>query len=443
MRKINHRLNLKKHLVLIGAILLLVGCSSEPPTPKETFEKSQEAMAEVKSFRVDLEESIEENSTEAKRSSNYQMDLKEDFIIYEDVEEGFNVFVINDEATIQEADGNIIDENNSEQAEALQEKMAFFNNPLDILEQLEDEIIDEFTMEAKDEEVILTYDESDDLAPKMFVFLVRGIDEVNEEEVQEIREYGLDELKLEIVMDNEYLLKDMNILMQGEPEGEKLVVDYQYTYSKYDDEVDITLPKEVPDEETEPNTETDPDINEEDAAAYLEALIQATVYQDADGYIKKLPESMGDSDNKKTGELQRDMFKDFYLENTKQNMADFDIKEEKYEALTDAFLGSLKQTKYEVGSTKIEDDRVVVTLDVEGINDSKLYEETNEELTKVAEKENLEMDEIAEKNIDMLIEAYKDVEITEPTTIKVNVNKLGEDYQVLLQDEFLLGGFVQ
>lgn len=57
-------------------------------------------------------------------------------------------------------------------------------------------------------------------------------------------------------------------------------------------------------------------------------------------------------------------------------------------------------------------------------------------------EKNLEKEESV-KNIEIIIVAYKDIEITEPANIEVNVSKLGEDYQVLLQDEFLVGRFVQ
>lgn len=444
VRKINKTFNLKNYLVLIGALLLLVGCTSGPDTPKEAVDKSQEAMEETDSVIVDQSDLL----GETKSNHEYQIDRKNDVISFENKEADVEAVVEGDEVTVKNIDGSVDKLKDSEELKIIREKTFFLLDPYEAFKQVDEEITDKFTLETEDEDIVLTYDsevaESEEFATELFLNLTVGRDEKTEENIKEAEELALNDFKLELILDkSNYLLKDMAIAMQTKQGDAELPVTFNYEYSKYNEKMDITPPKETEEEKAEPETEVDADLNEEDAAAYLDALIQATIFQDVDGYIKTLPKSLENADSQKDAEFQRDAFKNYYLENTKQNMADLDIKDEKYEALADAFIGALKKTKYEIGSTKTVDNRVIVTLEVEGINDSKLYQETNEKLTEVAEKDNLEMDEIAEKNIDLLIEGYKDIDITEPVNIDVNVSKMGENYQVLLQDEFLLGGFVQ
>lgn len=435
-------------LVFVGLMLLLVGCAGGPQSPEEAFEKSQEAMEELDTVQTNQFDSIAENK------SNYifQIDQKSDAILFENKETKVEAVVEGDEVTVKDIDGNVEKQKDSEELKIIKERSSFQLSPLDVFKQLDEEVVDKFTMETENEEIILTYDgeegESEDLATQLFIVLTMGIDEKTEENLKEAEELDLNEFKLEITMDNsDFLLKDMTMSMQAKQEGENIPIAFEYEYSKYNEEKDVTPPEETTDDKAEPKTEsetdTDPDINKEDAAAYLDALIQATVYQDVEGYIKALPKSMKDSDNKNDGEFQRDTFKNLYIENTKQNMDGMGIKDKEFEDLGDAFLEALKKTKYDVVSTEVVEDRAVVTLSVEGINDSKVYQDTNEKVAEIADEEDLEMEELAKKNIEMLIDSYKDVEITEPIDIEVNVSKVSGDYQVLLQDEFLVDGFVQ
>lgn len=262
---------------------------------------------------------------------------------------------------------------------------------------------------------------------------------MSEERIQEIKELDLNALRIEIAMDkSEFLLKNMAISMQTEMLDEKITIGYNYNYSKYDEKPDINSAKK-----TVNNQKTVNDIDKEEATAYLEAIIEATIYQDLDEYMRTLPESMKGAGAKSLGKFESDNFRGLYIENRKQFMSDLDLKDEEFESLADAFMGALKKTKYRIISTEIIEGNVVATLSIEGINDGKIYQETEEEVTKIFDKENLSVEELASRNIEVLKEAYKDVEITEPETIQVNVSESKEGYEVLRQDEFLIEGFVQ
>lgn len=353
--------------------------------------------------------------------------------------------------TVLNVDRNLGEQKDSEVLDIIRERTAFQLDPLDIFEQLDEDIIDKFIMETEEEEIVLTYEseeaESEDLAAQLWVVLTMGIDEKTEENIRSAQELGANDLKLKLTMDkSNYLLKNISISMQTKQEDEDIVLAFGYDYSKYNEEMDITPPeestKEIAEEQTEPKTNSE--INEEDAADYLDALIQATIYQDVDSYTKTLPETMQGSSSKDDGELQRDMFKHYYIENTKQNMEGLEIEDEAIEALGEAFIGALGKTKYDRVSTEIVEDRVVVTLSVQGINESKTYEEVGKKMEEIAGNENLEMEELIKKDIELQIEAYHEVDITKPKEVIVNVSSLGEgQYAVPLQDEFLHGGFTQ
>src|SRR5699024_2669687 len=100
-----------------------------------------------------------------------------------------------------------------------------------------------------------------------------------------------------------------------------------HRYNKYDaidDIVKMDVEENVVDSDDSNATDvSDQDRSdlEKEASEYVDALILATVFQDADGFIEKAPDSMSDEDKKSEAEMQADFFKEIYIENTKNNLA--------------------------------------------------------------------------------------------------------------------------
>src|SRR5699024_3991395 len=105
-------------------------------------------------------------------------------------------------------------------------------------------------------------------------------------------------------------------------------------------------------------------------------------------------------------------------------------------------LHALSQTKYEViEKDALDEDNIVVTLSVEGIDDPAIYEEVENELGELYEEGEIDDDELDTKNIELLIEKYEDLEdLSSSLDVDVEVTKDTDgSYDVLLQDQFLQG----
>src|SRR5699024_8132919 len=110
-------------------------------------------------------------------------------------------------------------------------------------------------------------------------------------------------------------------------------------------------------------------------------------------------------------EMQKEVFKETYIQNTLGNLAGTDVSEEDVEELADAFLHALSQTKYEVvEKDAMDEDNIGVTLSVEGIDDPAIYKEVENELDELYEDGEIDDDELETKNIELLIEKYEDLE---------------------------------
>lgn len=146
--------NYQSVLVLIGIVLLLVGCSGEPTTPIDAFKRSEKGMKKLNSVQVEEKEILDEVIS----NNKFKIDLENNVMIYEHNADGLEISVQGDEATVKHSSGNVDKERKSEGLKTLKEGSSFQLAPLDIFQQLDEEIIDEFTMETKNDEIVLIFD---------------------------------------------------------------------------------------------------------------------------------------------------------------------------------------------------------------------------------------------------------------------------------------------
>src|SRR5699024_7543717 len=163
--------------------------------------------------------------------------------------------------------------------------------------------------------------------------------------------------------------------------------------------------------------------------------------QDEKGFIDRAPNSMSTKDKETEAEIQREYFKEIYSENTKNNMQGFDVTDKEIEELTDSFLSALAKTKYKIsGSKATSEEEIIVTVSAEGIDEAKIYADTEKDVKDVVKEKKLNQKEAVSKNIEILSDHYKAVEnLEEPIEVDVHVAIDNGEYIVLEQDEYLAG----
>ncbi|UAC48058.1 hypothetical protein K6959_15965 [Bacillus aquiflavi] len=216
-----------------------------------------------------------------------------------------------------------------------------------------------------------------------------------------------------------------------------------FEYVQYN-KVKIEKPK-VDDEKKEEVTwsKEEKELYEQEAANYLDALIQATVYQNVEGYVEKVPGSQSIEEKQKDGEFQKNLFIGIYIENTKRNIPGAD--DQQIEALANAFMNALKNTRYKVIGAKADKDHFFkVTLEIEGIDQAKLNHEVQMTLMDEMSKGSITQKDLSKRDFELQIEKYNgEIERLKPITISVDVIRNGNgSYMVLMQDQYLLT-FVQ
>ena len=428
-------------------LVLLAGCSFGSVTSEEAIEESKEAMEDIESVEI----KYKEKETDYTDSGIFQIDFKNDISRYDFEELEIAIYKEDDKVLIEEPSGDVAEMEEATFNQDFAHRVDFLVDPFDTLEDFDEDFIDHFEVEKnKDkDELILTYvgDEEDeeisnDFGKGYIGFSLYGT-EFNDhmELIEEAIE--INEVSFEMILDDSnYTIKQMKWNMKYEENDEKMNLKHQYSLSKYDDIEDIEALEETTTSTSSPGNSDDVDPNE--AASYLDALIQATIFQDADGFVDATPESMSKEDSEEEGKVQRDFFREIYIENTKGNMDGTGVTDEQVEALADAFINALGETAYEiVDAEETGDGAVLVTVSVQGLDDTKIYADTDDILYELIESGEVTEDNFIDKNMDILTGMYEDADILDAVEVQVNVFKEGDNYLVPSQDEYLIGGFVQ
>ena len=459
------KLIVNKYITGLGLIicLFLAGCSE--PEPAEILEEVNQAQQELISVEVEFEENRTDEISTGNAIFNYEHNVdyynmnEADFASYRD-EGGY--YIEYDDGMVAEP---FAAENTTELdlAESnLNNQLDFIKMPLTFLVELDADIYNKFDMETSDNNYVLTYNgdqtEKENLARAIVEQPVEAMSYYFGTEIEQ-SDINIDVFSLEIIIE-----KDTNRLQQVEQELTYSfdVNDFSdeqhfiYMYSNHDEAEQIDIPEVTmnPNEtditatetaEQEPLSDEEQETLENESAAYLDALIQATVFQDAEEFINRAPDSYPEEEKTSEAETQRDFFREMYIQNTQQNMLEANVTEEEITDLAEAFMHALSTTDYEiVGADAESADNIIVTVSIEGINDTSVNLETEQELIALYEDGEVADDEIESKNLEILTEKYYDIdEILAPVEIEVHVMQDDDGtYAVLLQDQYL-AGFVQ
>ena len=442
---------------------MLGGCASAldsmltESSPSEVLRKAEEAHSELTGVEV----SFVEDYKEVTDTGSVIIDIagNESFITLE--EENISIYINDDDTLVEYSSGEVESWGDSGVYADVENMVELEKNPLTYFKNIDNDIFDKFDMEKDKNQYILTYTGSEKDAEylgKAITFnQLTGFDDFDE---------TIDLLDMEVeLFDLKLFINSASFLVEK--------IEQQLTY-KFKDDPDATDTKVVhefknyndigeivrleattadgeglnkkDDASTNNLKDEDKELYAKEAAEYVDALIQATVFQDADEFIKKAPKSMSEEDKKAEAEVQRDFFKEIYIQNTKDNMEGTGVTDDEINGLAEAFLKALSTTKYEiVDSEAISDEDFVVTVSIQGIDDAQVYKDTEDQLYEVFKKEDISEDEIISKNMEILIQNYESVDsLLDAVEVKVDVTKEGEgSYLVMMQDQFLVGGFVQ
>lgn len=429
-------------------VTLLSACGVKTMTPQELIDKNDEAMDDIESVEVIL------NS--AGRWHQIQVDRQED-IVYHTLESEDITFTYNQDVLMAKNSSGFVTQKGEEVREKFLHDLEFMLKPFDFLRILDEEIMDKFIVADEDEnEITIVYnsaeyvEDANKLSEQIVLLLQHSLEQVETEQRLGKIEDEYEPLELELTIDkSDNLLRKFNL--QVFPIEESQVntppIDLVMTYHSYNQDFDIVMFEEtdssLPQEVEEPVRSSD--LTEEEAVAYLEALIQATVYQNATAFTELAPQSMGADRIKSDAVIFRDTFKSIYVDNSQQawSWTEVAIPDEQHEALAEAFLTAIAKTEYEIIEQKQGDDGVIVTLQVHGINDTEINEKAAMAMIELFESGEVSQAEALDKLFEDLIYAYNNVdELEEPVSVDVEVYKINENF-VVEQDDYLIGGFVQ
>jgi DNA-binding protein YbaB len=435
--------------------LFLAGCSE--PDPADILEEAQQVQEDLSSAELDFEE----NEGDATVTGNVIFDYDNNVSYYK-MNEGFALYKDDSDFLIEYEDGMVADAleetyADPEEAEsAIDGQLDFMKMPLAFFTQLDADFYNKFDMESRDNDYVLTYNGNQTDQEELGRGIVQQTIEPFGSEMDS-SDIDIEEFSLQIIIEketNRMQTVEQELIYSLDHNNFSQEQNFTYTYFNHDETAQIEKPVVTMEPEDTDNTdiaemdslnEEEQEIMANEAAAYLDALIQATVFQDAEEFINRAPDSYTDEEKESEAETQRDYFREIYIQNTQQNMQGSSVTEDEVMELADAFLHALSTTEYEIAGAYAESaDNIIVTVAIEGIDDTSVYIKTEEDLVALYEDGELADDEIDAKNIELLIENYYEMdELLDPVELDVHVMQHTDGtYMVLMQDQYL-SGFVQ
>lgn len=433
----------------------MAGCSE--PDPADILEEAQQVQEDLSSAELDFEE----NEGDATVTGNVIFDYDNNVSYYK-MNEGFALYKDDSDFLIEYEDGMVADAleetyADPEEAEsAIDGQLDFMKMPLAFFTQLDADFYNKFDMESRDNDYVLTYNGNQTDQEELGRGIVQQTIEPFGSEMDS-SDIDIEEFSLQIIIEketNRMQTVEQELIYSLDHNNFSQEQNFTYTYFNHDETAQIEKPVVTMEPEDTDNTdiaemdslnEEEQEIMANEAAAYLDALIQATVFQDAEEFINRAPDSYTDEEKESEAETQRDYFREIYIQNTQQNMQGSSVTEDEVMELADAFLHALSTTEYEIAGAYAESaDNIIVTVAIEGIDDTSVYIKTEEDLVALYEDGELADDEIDAKNIELLIENYYEMdELLDPVELDVHVMQHTDGtYMVLMQDQFL-AGFVQ
>ncbi|MCK0472777.1 DUF6612 family protein [Halalkalibacter sp. APA_J-10(15)] len=437
------------------SVLLLAACSDNASV-EDVFEWGIEAHEAVESMQLETEGTTESIDIQWVA----QMDLNEGVysIVYDEYLEVYK----DNELVIGMIDEDELDENSI--GFLIEKVINEYEYVLKRFDHYVEDVNEAFELEVEEEHYVLTYIGDDEQQQHLADQLANDSMENIFDDI-EIVAVGIEQLEFTLTIDKETNLVDtfeQQVSLEIQFDSEWLLDDHLVfdehlttTYTQYNaiDEIERPVQAESASAGLDDDamsvsvdlSEEEVEVIEEEAATYVDALIQATVFQNVDGFGETVAGSRSDDKKQADGEFQRDSFVEFYRQNTRRNMGDL-VRDELIDELADSYMNALSQTTYEVVDSQLMDEeQIIVTLSITGLFDSLIMYEIEQDLTEAIELGEEDVDNWLEYQVELMIDAYNGP-FVEAETTEATVHVLRESdgaYHVLMQDEYLLGGFVQ
>ncbi len=432
-------------------IFLLTACSEKEATSTEILTKVEKTHDALESVYVDTEYIDHVNG-----SLSYNTIERYDFahgIFLQEIEKENAFLYKGQQETRFLVDGEEMDTSQKDydaQNFKVSYDMETERNPFKQLKQFDAHFYDHFIVAEENGVYIFTYDGEDEQKAS----IVKGMMWSNSIQANDLaesyEELELTDVDLGISADVDKKtnrIERFEIYMKYSPPAQFDTHLVEHTtihrYSKYNEVSPIEKPEigDIPSpiaEITLPAHEIEQ--YEKEAGQYVDALIQATVFQNVGEYVKRVPGSQSEEKKREDGAFQQMFFRAIYEENTLDNIAEAGVTKAQVRAFTDAFLDALTITKYEIENTSLQsDDTIEVTVSIQGIDNNAINEKVGKVAMAKYESGQLKEEEFVDRNLALLMEAYQSLDETmKPRDAVVQVSR-SEDgtYEVLFQDQYL------
>lgn len=446
-------------LTFILLVTVLSACSFFEKSLEDVMKNVDKEHNDLSSFEVQWEEKLDDE----KDTGKLLLDLKKETIYVESDELDLMMYKDKDDVLFIVSGIKVEQEKQEikQTEKQLERLMKQYKNPFEYYKAYDKNFNEKLEMETLDDEYVITYHGDEKEQEEM-------LKAINEERLEALELEDSDlldpTLKIKVTVDKEsYRIKSLEEDARYTIKDEQDSIDFKYKlmsdYSKYNSVKSIKKPKYEKDTlldgdltpKEEQSSESGKDLTdkqkteyEQEAIEYLDGLIQATIYQNADGFVDSESNLMSEKEKRELGEMEKELFKEIYIQNTKRNMEGSGVTDEQINDLADAFIKALSTTKYEILDATFTSDREVeITLEVEGIDDGSIYSEVDEELYRAIMDGKVEEEDLATVNIDMLIEKYNEKhDLVAPKKVKVYGIRNNDGTYGIMQDQFLIGGFV-
>lgn len=439
--------------------LLLSACGM--PSSEELTGDVKEAQEKVKNVQVKVT-GKEEGSSDYQVNGVQEFDFKskagyintkmngEELKMYHDGDE--TLAVAGEESTkVQEEEKKYV-------AALINNAMELQQNPIRYYQKYDKNLLNEFDVTEKDKEYVLTFNGDKDKKQKIVAGDAKAYYKITNQGSDTA--VDLDQIKgkdfsLVVTIDKKTKQikkvekkQSYSVKVDGKTENSKSKQTYTYTYNQLEN---VTKPKveaksavASKDSRTETPSKEKQAAYAKEAGQYVDALIQATVYQNTDQFVAKHPNQQDKKQVKEKGEFQKSSFVEFFETNFKGALSSLssNITDEQLNGVSSAFLKALSSTKYKIKDAAYsdEDDAYVVQVEIQGFNDASVLAEVMTPLAEKYQAGELSNEQLVNELINGVAKRYREpVELLPAKTVPVHVVRNGEqDYEVLMQDEYLL-----
>lgn len=342
--------------------------------------------------------------------------------------------------------------------ESLLDRMkAQHQNPLTHFKEYDENLFDKFELEEKDNSYVLTYNGSEDDQLLLIESLAQSYVDYNvrtwgeDPEDIEFDEVTADSFELSFDID-----KDTNRIMSYKIKADYAIdidgyerefeADDSYIFSGFDEVAAIEKPDK--DLTAVGNLSYDQQEQyEQEAADYVDAMIQATVFQNEEEYAARAPGDQSEDEKKEEGAKQKDEFGDLFKMFFGLGLEELNVNEDVIEEASAAYLKLLQGSNYlMLESNAQSEDTFEVVVSVEGIMLDNIQREIDlllqNELNSGSISEESSEEELVQAMVSVLEKVAAEDHLAEAREVSVEVNRAGGSYMILDQDQYL-DAFIQ